>query len=363
MKIAADSIQLSASHLSTSSHTVRESLRAWVGDKRPDFEGRASTSASPAPLASAFASLSAEGLNAARVASEPAASGQAQAIEDAADAAERDPLLNLLKAMVEMMTGRQIRVTSSDDFRTTGQPVDTTAANEASQAAQAPQRAGFGLEYDRHEVVDESEQTNFQASGKVRTSDGKEIDFTLTLAMSRSFHQESDVSIRQGDGVRKDPLAINFDGTAAQLQSQRFQFDIDGDGKTENVPMLSGDKGYLALDLNGNGSIDSGKELFGAASGDGFAELARHDSDGNGWIDDNDPVFQQLRVWTPGADGKGSLGLLKERGVGALYLGHADTPFALKNEANQTLGAVRASGAYLTENGRVGSLQQIDLMV
>jgi len=129
------------------------------------------------------------------------------------------------------------------------------------------------------------------------------------------------------------------------------------------VPLLYGNRGYLALDLNSNGKIDSGKELFGAVSGDGFAELARHDSDGNGWIDESDPVFKKMLVWTPDSQGKQALTSLAQHGVGALYLGKVETPFALKDSANQTLGAVRATGAYLAENGSAGVLQQIDLMV
>ena len=91
--------------------------------------------------------------------------------------------------------------------------------------------------------------------------------------------------------------------------------------------------------------------------------LARHDDDGNGWIDENDAIYQQLRVWTPTADGAGKLATLKEKQVGALYLGSQSTPFELRDAANQSLGAVRASGVWLAENGQTGSLQQIDLTV
>jgi hypothetical protein len=119
--------------------------------------------------------------------------------------------------------------------------------------------------------------------------------------MQRSYRQESSFSLRLGDATAIDPLVINFDGTAAQLQDQRFAFDLNGDGETDNVPLLAGNRGYLALDTNQNALIDNGLELFGPGTGNGFAELARHDSDGNGWIDEADPVYQQLRVWTPAA--------------------------------------------------------------
>ena len=68
-------------------------------------------------------------------------------------------------------------------------------------------------------------------------------------------------------------------------------------------------------------------------------------------------------MWTPTADGGGQLATLKERDVGALYLGHTATPFELRGAANEDLGAVRAGGVYLKESGQIGSLQEIDLTV
>ena len=54
---------------------------------------------------------------------------------------------------------------------------------------------------------------------------------------------------------------------------------------------------------------------------------------------------------------------LGEKGVGALYLGSVDTPFSLTDGDNRVLAQIRASGVYLSEDGRAGSLQQIDLAV
>ena len=172
----------------------------------------------------------------------------------------------------------------------------------------------------------------------------------------------SNVSVTAGDAVRKDPLVINFGSGAAQLQDQHVNFDISGDGNAVSVPLLAAGSGYIALDKNGNGKIDSGNELFGAKSGNGFADLAKYDSDGNGWIDQSDPIFNQLQVWTPDAQGGGKLSSLQQLGVGALYVGQAATPFTLKGSGNANLGDVRATGIYLTDSGQAGTLQQIDLM-
>ena len=103
----------------------------------------------------------------------------------------------------------------------------------------------------------------------------------------------------------------------------RFDFDLDSDGTREKLPLVSG-SGF-AFDRNANGRIDDGRELFGPASGDGFSELARLDDDANGWIDEADAAWSQLRVWRPDAAGKGSVRSLSEVGVGALHRPRGDT--------------------------------------
>ncbi len=195
----------------------------------------------------------------------------------------------------------------------------------------------------------------------VNTADGQQINFTLQLEMSRSFVQETHLSIREGDAVRKDPLVINFNGTGAQLTDAQFAFDLDADGQQENIAFVTGGSGFLALDKNQDGQINNGTELFGTRSGDGFADLAQYDQDGNQWIDENDAVYSQLKVWQRDANGQDSLSTLAQAGVGALYLGRVASPFSVNTATNQTLGLVRSTGVFLYESGAAGTLQQVDL--
>ncbi|RZI44038.1 hypothetical protein EGT07_01010 [Herbaspirillum sp. HC18] len=355
MKIESSNIQFASTHHAATRAEVRETLRAWVGDRAPESLPERTTTSVVA--LSAAARMAAQ----ATAPAAPPAANEAKAVEDAAKKAEDDPVLYFLKLVIEAMTGIKIKTVSADDIKTDAPPPNVPVQQE--QAQPVPQKAGFGIEYDRHEVREETESTSFHADALIRTADGKELKLKLDLGMTRSYREESSISVRAGDAVRKDPLVINFDGTAAQLQDRKFSFDIDGDGTKEMVPLLTGNRGYLALDRNGNGKIDSGKELFGTQSGDGFAELAEYDSDGNGWIDDNDPIFAELRVWVQDGKGGGTLETAKSHGVGALYLGRSETPFSLKNDSNQDLGQVRSTGIYLAENGSAGTLQQIDLMV
>jgi hypothetical protein len=204
------------------------------------------------------------------------------------------------------------------------------------------------------------------ASGTVRTADGQEIRFSIDLEMTRVFREETHVNLRTGNAVRKDPLVVNFGGTAAQLTAdagRRFSFDLDGDGRAEHLPGFASGSGYLAFDMNGNGRIDDGRELFGPQSGNGFSELARLDEDGNGWIDGGDSAFDRLSVWTPAAGGGGELRSLAGLGIGALGLSHVATPFALRGAQNEDLGVVKSTGLTLGLDGQAGTLQEIDLSV
>ena len=207
------------------------------------------------------------------------------------------------------------------------------------------------------ETVSESEKTTVCGNGRVKTCDGREIDFSYALDMAREFKSEK-VFEDSGSVVLRDPLVLNFDGKAAELTDARLNFDLDSDGKLESIPGLAASSGFLVFDRNGNGKADNGNELFGATSGNGFSDLAALDGDHNGWIDEGDAAFSQLAVWS--GDGFTSLA---QRGVGALYTGAVDAPFSLKTADNALLGEIRAAGLYLSESGEVGHLQQVDLAV
>lgn len=212
------------------------------------------------------------------------------------------------------------------------------------------------------ETVRERERTQFSTTGTVRTSDGTTIDFSLGLGMCRDY-ECARTEVRSGTVELRDPLVIDFSGSSAELSGQRFAFDLDADGTAEMIPGLAGGRAYLAFDGNADGSINDGSELFGTRTGDGFADLARLDQDGNRWLDEADAAFSSLRLWERDAAGKESLNGLREKGIGAIYLGSTATPFSLTTGDNEKLGYVRASGVYLREDGSAGAVQQVDLAV
>jgi hypothetical protein len=334
---------MQASHDWSQQSSVKETLRIWIDRRAPD----------PAPT-SQQVTLS--------VAAQEKQSGEAAAINDAVSKVENDPRLQLLILMVEKMTGLKIKVFDAGQIKapeTVSVPIPNVA-----QPRQPTPRAGFGVEYSKVASYSESEQTTMQAAGVIKTSDGKEIKFSLDLIMQRQYSQTSSTNVRLGDAARKtDPLIINFNGTAAQLSEQRFAFDLNSDGKNEQISAPLSGSGFLALDKNGDGKINNGGELFGPVTGNGFSELAKYDNDGNGWIDESDPVFKQLKMWTMGAAGNNQLSDLASLGVGAISLHSIATPFDIKTASNQLLGSIQASSIYINESGSAGSVQQVDLTV
>lgn len=208
---------------------------------------------------------------------------------------------------------------------------------------------------------EEAEQTTYDTTGIVRTADGREIEFNLSLEMSRSFAAYYENTYQETAVTFSDPLVINLDGNLAELSDQKFYFDLDADGVEEYVSKLGKGSGYLSLDKNNDGKINNGNELFGTKSGDGFGDLTIYDEDGNGWIDENDDIWNQLKIWTTDENGEDVLYTLKEAGVGAICLQKASTDFSLTNQNNDVKGAIRSTGIFLYENGGVGTVQHLDL--
>ncbi len=215
----------------------------------------------------------------------------------------------------------------------------------------------------RSEFYMEREVTAFTTTGTVKTADGRELEIDFTFEMSRRFETTA-TSYSEKSIQVCDPLVLNFNGDVAELSNQKFLFDLDCDGEAEEISYLQNGSGFLALDKNDDGVINDGSELFGALNGDGFADLSRYDGDKNGWIDESDEIFEHLKVWTKDKDGKDVVIPVKKAGVGAIYLGAADTQFALKNQYNNnTNGIIQKSGVYLMESGEVNTIQHVDFAV
>lgn len=273
--------------------------------------------------------------------------------------------LMILQRLYETITGHSMSLVDPSALAADGslQLANVDAAIQQSSAAPRDSSESYGLVYQRQEHYQEQEKLEFKTDGIIRTQDGREIAISTSLSMSRSYVEESNINIRAGDARKIDPLVINFDGKGVQLSQTRFKFDIDSNGTEEQLASLRPGSGFLAWDRNGDGNINDGSELFGPRTGQGFAELAQFDEDGNQFIDEADSIYTKLRIWSFNEDGSTQLVALGDKHIGAIFLGHLTTPFQLKDPANNSLGEVANSGFYLREDGLAGVVQEINLTV
>ena len=278
------------------------------------------------------------------------------------DISEEDRMkIRLIETFIESLTGKKIKLKVPKLVIRTEQKTAAPGGQLAVNIGEP--RLGWGIAYNYQESRYEKETMSFGATGIVRTQEGTEIKIDVSLNMTREFLEQNNIQLLAGDAARVDPLVINLGSNIPSLSTTKFSFDLDADGESELVPFVNAGSGYLALDRNNDGLINNGSELFGPTSGDGFHELAQSDFDNNQWIDENDAIYNKLRVWSTDSDGNMSLEALGAVGIGAIYLGSVDSPFEFKAAGNQELGQIQKTGIFLFENGSAGTIQHIDLAV
>ncbi|PTD96445.1 calcium-binding protein [Pseudothauera lacus] len=156
------------------------------------------------------------------------------------------------------------------------------------------------------------------------------------------------------------PVILDLDGTGINTVGldAGVYFDHAADGFAERTGWLGAGDGLLVWDRNGDGAINSGRELFGSetvlASGlkavNGFEALRELDINGDGVIDANDPAFAELRVWVDanvdGRTGEGELLTLEEAGVQAI-----NVTYSHSNHVDAHGNAHKQVGSFVTTGG------------
>jgi len=159
------------------------------------------------------------------------------------------------------------------------------------------------------------------------------IQLCALTSAQKAIWSTTQTSALSGDQIKalaaRTPLA--FDLTDQGVRTLSIEagvlFDIDADGDQDQVAWIDVSMAYLVNDLNANGNVDSGAELFGdatrlsngSAASDGFEALASLDLNEDGWIDAEDDVFSKLALWrdanSNGISEPGELTTLNEQGI------------------------------------------------
>ncbi len=101
-------------------------------------------------------------------------------------------------------------------------------------------------------------------------------------------------------------LDINSDGiTSIALNESNAYFDYDGDGNREHTAWMEQGDAQLVVDINQDGKINDGSEIFGeftrlpdgSLAKDGYEALAQYDTNNDRVIDSKDDAFGNLLLW------------------------------------------------------------------
>ena len=168
MIIESSALKLESDFKKEQKREMSESLSMWKGNRPPSRNLPTLQNAQPLTQALPRVQISDAALS--------KQSGEANAVAEGIDKALSDPKLKMLMAIIAMLTGKEARVFDAKELHD-----NIVARNQNIAPKDAPQQsADFGIEYDYHESYSEFEQTNLNASGIIKTADGKEINFAIT---------------------------------------------------------------------------------------------------------------------------------------------------------------------------------------
>ncbi len=174
---------------------------------------------------------------------------------------------------------------------------------------------------------------------------------------------------------------LDLDGDGIETTSTRdgtvILFDHDADGIKTGTGWIKPDDGWLVLDRNGNGTIDSGRELFGVdtlksngqLASDGFDALKDLDANQDGKIDSADSVFGNLRIWRDlnqdGISQSNELTTLSANNITGIGINSTAVRTDLGNGNVQTATGTftRANGTTGTAGETNGAAANLDLLV
>ena len=172
---------------------------------------------------------------------------------------------------------------------------------------------------------------------------------------------------KTGENTRS-PLVVDLDGDGVETigTNSNVYFDHDNNGFAESTGWVGKDDGLLVRDLNNNGQIDDGTELFGnnsvLSSGEkaanGFEALKDLDSNNDGIFNSSDTAWNQVKVWkdanSNGVVDEGELLTLEQAGIENIDLNYQNSN-AVDTNGN-TVGQI---GSFDKENGTQGNISDI----
>ncbi len=270
----------------------------------------------------------------------------------------------IIKMLFEKLTGKKIKEKDIDIEKDVEKIKDSVQKtnDDISKVIGNLNSMNFRIEINYNEYYREEENLIINSEGSIKLSDGKNINFNINFNLIHFFEENRSYTADFTGQRRKDPIILNFSDNISFKSNIKFNFDLDGDGIEDEISQFK-NTGFLFLDRNGDGIVNNGLELFGARTGNGFLELSQYDEDHNGWIDEKDSIFQDLKIWTKFSDDKSIIKPLSDYNIGAIYTKYILSPFDIKDINNQNIAKLQSTSVYLNNDGQVKTAHQIDMII
>ncbi|MHB8271895.1 beta strand repeat-containing protein [Bradyrhizobium sp.] len=164
-------------------------------------------------------------------------------------------------------------------------------------------------------------------------------------------------------------LDLTGDGVSTVSENAGTYFDLRNTGFAEKTGWIAPTDGLLVWDRNGNGTIDSGSELFGnytpmangATATNGFAALASYDSNGDGKITSADAIWSNLKIWVDangnGVTDAGELHSLSSLGIQSLNLSYTNKGDGVRDAASNN---PQYASSYTLTNGTTRAMDDVN---
>ncbi|MGY5795396.1 immunoglobulin-like domain-containing protein, partial len=200
---------------------------------------------------------------------------------------------------------------------------------------------------------------------KNNTSNPNSSDVLIDLVgVNASSITVSGGQIKVSGSYDADPIVLDLDhnGIALTSQANGVQFDINADGHKDQIAWTAGTDGILAYDVDGNGKIDNGSEIFsphfaGGSYVDGLAALTTLDSNHDRKIDAADAAFSKLTIWQDlnhnGITDSGELSSLADHSISSISLDASTSGTEINGQS------ILADGSYTLTDGSTGHFVEV----
>lgn len=175
----------------------------------------------------------------------PPADDTEQPVTGEPSAAEVGLKVAVVRRLLERLTDKQFDSKALREFLHDATPGKSWQAPGQVRrvVAQAPRDA---LTYDYTRTQIDARTFSFAASGVISTKDGEEVDFAVSLSMSRVFMEQQAIHVER-TGQPGQPLVVEFEGAAAELSTTAFALELRAaDDAPSLVPGALPVRGYPA---------------------------------------------------------------------------------------------------------------------